>query len=298
MTTIFEAFSKDLGCSVTVPEAEKFFDKKQIKSKYEFQCIGENCSANITCANLDKPKDKRIVPPYFKYVSEHAENCSEGKRIKILEIEFEKRKKKRDLSHLKEGDVMLDLTPYSDTKKTTSHTSSTGGLDSKETGETNENDSTSNSNRRPMRLRLSGLVDKFEERINLTFVDDSNNRSSLNDLFINFETEQNIEDLPDEPKIYYGKAWINPARGGYSIKFIQKMRYKEELLFVSFYISEYKLKDLSKNSRFSSTKFDAFIERKKPLKVYIYSELPPDLKNEKYLNFYLKDLSYLVYTDN
>lgn len=54
---------------------------KQIKNKHNFQCPGNNCNAQITCANLDKNKSERIQKVNFRIYGTHTDNCSIKKDI-------------------------------------------------------------------------------------------------------------------------------------------------------------------------------------------------------------------------
>ena len=66
----------------------------------------------------------------------------------------------------------------------------------------------------------------------------------------------------------------------------------------SFFISANKIKDLAPNAAFSDKKLNSFAVKGKkvPLTFYIFSLLPPHLdKNDTFINFYAKELTYLYY---
>ena len=70
------AFSLDCNSIVDTDEAYELFWLGVIKNKRNFECIDENCNAQITCANLHKLQKDMGVLPYFKVFGEHSESCS------------------------------------------------------------------------------------------------------------------------------------------------------------------------------------------------------------------------------
>ena len=59
MTTITLAKSLEIGRIITTAEADRERELGHIKSQHKFECIDDNCDAQITCANLLKEKFKR-----------------------------------------------------------------------------------------------------------------------------------------------------------------------------------------------------------------------------------------------
>lgn len=70
-----KAYSQDLKRTITPEDADYNFSSGKISSKYAFTCPDENCDAAVTCANLDKEKSQRKIPPYYRVVGEHNINC-------------------------------------------------------------------------------------------------------------------------------------------------------------------------------------------------------------------------------
>lgn len=75
MSSLSKALSLETGESLTAEEASRLFIQRTISDKRKFICIDENCSALITCANMDKLPYKRKVDPYFRTVEEHSAEC-------------------------------------------------------------------------------------------------------------------------------------------------------------------------------------------------------------------------------
>lgn len=70
-----KAFSLEMEIDITATKADELYNAGFIKSKFTFKCPEPDCEAQVTCANLDKPKIKRKKDPYFVFVSEHSSNC-------------------------------------------------------------------------------------------------------------------------------------------------------------------------------------------------------------------------------
>lgn len=70
-----QASSLDLQREVTAEQADALFSQGIMVSKHRFECPELGCHAQVTCANLDKPRAFRQRDPYFKFVSEHSPGC-------------------------------------------------------------------------------------------------------------------------------------------------------------------------------------------------------------------------------
>lgn len=75
MSSLSKALSLENGMTLTAEDASRLFLERVISDKRRFICVDENCSALITCANMDKPIGKRKVDPYFRTVEEHSVGC-------------------------------------------------------------------------------------------------------------------------------------------------------------------------------------------------------------------------------
>lgn len=76
MSSISKARSIECGEILTPDQAEAYFQAGVIFNKRKFICIGTGCGCFITCVNMDKPKSKRKVDPYFRTVEEHSDSCN------------------------------------------------------------------------------------------------------------------------------------------------------------------------------------------------------------------------------
>ncbi len=292
-----EAFSLELRRLVSADDADRAFNKA-ITSKHMFKCPDPKCDAQVTCANLDKPKSFRKRDPYFIFVSEHIQGCPIGENI-VRELRRSKKgmKDPEALSYLNDDVIELDL-------------SSVRRKILKNDNEENEKSDPSSSNRnqqkssdedtdqkRHSRKRLSGLVEAFlagEER----FVETVDGRIHIKDLFIPISAKQDISILPDEPKIYYGKAWINKIKDFYQVKFNSEMVCGELKCKPTFFIPASLIDDESNLVRTSRVNLDKLSSSKPatPLNMFIFSPIPPVKSNKgKFINFLLRDITYIYF---
>ena len=123
----------------------------------------------------------------------------------------------------------------------------------------------------------------------------------IRDLFINIDEVKDLADLEDEPRIYYGTAWVNPNKNGIQFSFRRK-KFNELTQNPSLMLYSNKIQNESENGRFSEKTLKKLAARRtindkpQPITVYIFSQLPPQLsKNGKFINFYAKELTYIYY---
>ncbi|MDC9594699.1 hypothetical protein [Xenorhabdus sp. IM139775] len=106
-----------------------------------------------------------------------------------------------------------------------------------------------------------------------------------------------MSEYPDEPRVYFGKAWLNRKNDYYLVRFDSKMQAGKIKCKPTFFIPA-RLIDRSDYRRTSREKLDeiAMATPAKPLYLFIFSELPPVKSNiGDYINFKLDDLTYLYY---
>ncbi|CAI3934857.1 unnamed protein product [Commensalibacter communis] len=66
---------------MTAVRADILYQAKKIQDKAKFKCLGKNCTAQVTCANLDKPLAERINKLHFRIYGHHTDGCSIKKDI-------------------------------------------------------------------------------------------------------------------------------------------------------------------------------------------------------------------------
>jgi len=105
---------------------------------------------------------------------------------------------------------------------------------------------------------------------------------------------QDIHDFDDEYRIYFGLAWFNKIDGkGFVVRFDNKLKYRELEVRPSFFISLSTIGN-SPYAKFSLENMNNLCD-KYPKRVFILSETSPNVKDNKYINFWLDGLQYMDY---
>ncbi len=286
-----KAYSVDLKINMTASEADIHHNEGKISSKFAFTCPDDNCEAQVTCANLDRPKAKRKVEPYYKVIEEHSEQCLIGK-----DISGEKKKKTIYSDIYSEADeyisnaVRLNLRPHS-TKRPAEQDGTSENEVVTKGRPSRESDREEGRRKKQTSKVLSSMVDSFLNNENLIVQLPQIGTMPIQDLFVEVDG-QKVESFVDEFRVYFGKAWFNKYEAGYSVVFANKLEHEGEAVRPSFFIP---------NSLVEETTYRLFQEKKlneqvdkKPRLVFIASETGPYCKKQ-YINFWLEGLEYLEY---
>ncbi|MGM3193144.1 hypothetical protein ACS25B_19845 [Dickeya dadantii subsp. dieffenbachiae] len=292
-----QARSLELERDTTAEEADRLFTQGLVTSKHLFECPEPNCHAQVTCANLDRPKRLRKRAPYFKFVSEHILGCK---------LEEQSDDELRRAQHAKGDpealpfirDDVVELVLSVSNKHVTRVLPTTDGKEEsiKRSKPTDINESGEDQQKRRSRKRLSGLADAFIAKENF-FIETIDGRIHLKDFFIRVDDRKDISEYPDEPRVYFGKAWINRKKDYYLVRFANEMRAGNIRCKPTFFIPSrfVERSDYKRTSRESLDKI-AMSNPSKPLYLFILSELPPVKDNNaNYINFKLDTLTYLYY---
>lgn len=301
MVTITLAKSLETGQIVTTAEADRQRELGNIKSKFLFECIDDHCEAQITCANLLKEVKKRKKDPYFIYVGDHSDECKEREKIEILERKQQEEHDSKPRKYISEKIALFNFDKPSNKKvETTSVGSNTPT--STITNQPNGPENGSQESKRPSKKALSSWVKLFKDKDSDISVIFNDEEIHIRDLFINIDEVTDIADLDDEPRIYYGTVWVNPKDQGFQLSFKNKVQLGELIKQPSLMLFSSKIKNEAENGRFSKKTLNQLAEMKtknnrpKPITVYIFSQLPPQLsKNGNFINFYAKELTYIYY---
>lgn len=290
-----KAYSTDLKKSITPEEADTKYLLKEVRSKYNFQCPDEFCDAAVTCANLDRAKEKRKVDPYYKVVEEHSKKCLIGKSL--LGIKVNKSKYSDIYSSNDEyvdNAVRLNLQPHSTLRPEVKDSLSDEDVATKGRPKL-ANDEEREGKRKKQRTKvLSSMVDAFLNKEQLTIQLPNLEIMPIKSVFVEIDGQE-ISCFTDDFRIYFGKAFINKLQNGYSIVFDKKLSYEDREVRPSFYIPNRYIED-SRHRLFQEKKLDELASKKRPKQFFIVSETGPYPK-EKYINFWLEGLEYMEYRD-
>ncbi|MCU7931382.1 MAG: hypothetical protein KZQ90_11315 [Candidatus Thiodiazotropha sp. (ex Codakia rugifera)] len=293
-----KANSTELRENVTARKADELYKKGVITSKYEFTCPDDTCDSPVTCANLDKPDSQRRREPYHKLVgdlSTHSKDC----KIKA-DIIASKRKGRRVLDELY-GDedeyidhaVRVNLNSHSNRRP--DDATDTGNRDENEEVRLTRKETGEGAGKRKIQRSqtISSLVDDYLSGENFTVQLPGSELIELCDLFIEIDG-QDVGVFPDEPRIYFGRAWFNENEKGFTVRFANKLRSDEvEQMEVrpSFFIGNDAV-EASPFKKFCRANIEK-LKGKQPKAVYLWSDTGPRPVKGKYINFYLKAFEYM-----
>ncbi|MGX9375683.1 hypothetical protein ACWXV6_12910 [Pantoea ananatis] len=289
-----KAYSNELKRNVTADEADKLHARGDLASKHNFKCPEPNCHAQVTCANLDKPRGLRKREPYFKFVSEHSIDCrleaESDKNIRYIKLT---QQDPEALPFIIDDAVDIDFT-QPNKRNIRELTDENEESNTKRLGSSSLIDNDEAAKHRHSRKRLSGLVNAFMEGESF-FINTTEGKIHVKNFFINVCDKKDINEYLDEPRIFHGKAWVNRNDNYYLVRFDSEMRAGNLKCKPTFFIPS-RLVDTSAYGRTSRNKLDKIASQSKPLNIFIFSELPPVKSNTgDYINFILDDLTYLYY---
>lgn len=234
--------SLDIAYSIEVDDyldpdrAYDFYWSGLIKDKKKFLCPGTDCTARVTCANLDEDVQDMKVVPHFRIYGSHSESCEIFNNIP-LDLRYEDGTSiKEERSSVDESIVdvfQLERPPsYYDEPKVNSFPSQNLVKRSqfikrhteavlRENGCVGNVYSVRSVVSRYIRYKKDGSLNHRRVHIQGR---DVHYKSIFKCIW-----EQNLDTLPDYPVIYYGWAYINrlPSGCGYQIKFkniLQKLK--------------------------------------------------------------------------
>lgn len=275
-----------------------------ITDKKKFICPGNGCDAQVTCANLyEDVQDMKVVPHYRVY-GDHSKECEISNNLP-LNLKYEDGspvKEERpsvdqsvvDIFEIERPESYYDEPRESDSPKAVrakkpKYAKKTKDTRLRENGSIGTVYSVRSVVSRYIRYKKDGSI-KFR-RLNIS------GKDVYYSTILKCVWEQDLEDLPEYPVIYYGWAYINrlPSDKGYQIKFKKRLKNGEEELITTAMISDgtierYKIKKLM------ATRLDKIHKKEQPTAfVFIYAqpEINVSKTNIKYANFYLKNLDMI-----
>ena len=252
------AFSEEARDFLDPDKAYEFYWAGIITDKKKFVCPGTNCTAQVTCANLDKDTHSMRVAPHFKIYGNHSKNCEIFLRKPLTINYVNGANQKTELKPINESVVdefLLErpLSYYDDPTKDPSCTLPPSSKSNyitqlkktvlREYGSIGKIYSVRAVVSRYKRYLNDGSADK--KRLNIKGKD-----YHYKNLFSRI-WNQRLHKLSNSPKIYHGWAFINrlPSDLGYQIKFKKKFLNKESALTATIVIPDrliqsYKIKKL------------------------------------------------------
>ena len=296
--SLLQAYSLDLGKKINAKEADIAYQKGFIGSQKNFQCPHQECGIAVTCANLERPKYKRKVEPYFKSVENHKFGCpfaEEERRTKSQDID-----KNGFYENVTSGEILVNLAEPTPKKQNSNNASEVKEINVSRTCQLSDSkkDKVSTNQTKTLSVLVSSFLNN--ENFPITLPRPYQERIFLKDAFIKVDG-QDLSSLEQNCwRVYYGKAWINKlSSGDYQIKFdsqLHDLSVEVSGVRPSFFISKSLICD-SPYEKFTKEKIDELVVQKKPKQVFIFSDVPSLNHTKKYINFILEGLPYLEILD-
>ncbi|NHB91977.1 hypothetical protein [Photorhabdus cinerea] len=241
------AFSIEIEDFLDADRAYEFFWAGKITDKKAFLCPGENCMAQVTCANLDEESQNMKVVPHFRVYGKHDEQCEIFRKVplKITELIVSAQAAEKKSVDLSVVDTFSLKRPdsYYESKNSNRDNIEKSVLERKRyiTKNTSYN------------LKQIGTIGKLYSvrtivgRYLRYISDDSLKNRRINvkgqdipySSFLKSVWEQSLKSLPEYDIVYYGWAYVDRYEKGYKIKFKKGFKDNEgKILQASFFVSD------------------------------------------------------------
>jgi hypothetical protein len=297
---IEKAYCKDCNEVIDAELAYDYYWHGKIHDKRNFECSSESCDTKITCANLDKLRQDMKVDPYFKSVGEHSNECALEKDIinkfKKAASQTESSSKYRNRKSNGIADIFILERPKSHWERKQTDILSRDVASQAERKRSIKRKAHASYFSPSRYFSVMSLVSKYfrlkkANKLYDTYINIKGFDISYNEMFIEIK-DQNLASLPDYPRVYFGKAFVNLlSNGDYSINFANKFNLQGGLSRPSIYLSRKSIRD-SFSKKVKEKKFEALSEKKYPsIWAFVYSK--PLLKERNmgiYINFYLNNM--------
>ena len=274
-----------------------------ITDKRKFLCPGSDCTAQVTCANLDEDTQDMKMVPHFRVYGQHSESCKIFNDVP-LDLQYEDETLvKEEKKPINESvvDVFLLERPKSyydeskkgkpnnnDIKKQKLQKKSKGAV-IRENGSIGDIYSVRSVVGRYIRYKKDGSLN--HRRVNIKG-HDVHYKSIFKCIW-----EQDLQTLPEYPVIYYGWAFVNrlPSGNGYQIKFKKNFKKADDDFTTTVMIGD-RLIDSYKVKKLVTTRLEKIIQKESPTAfVFIYGKPEENVSKtgHKYANFSIQNLDMI-----
>jgi len=295
------AYSTDTGEIIDTELAYDYFWAGIIKDKRNFQCLAENCTVAITCANLDKPRQDMKYDPYYKAFGEHSDDCEFIRNYEAKMASTKPKDGKQNSRTSAENNfavIFEQSRPRSHYEKLEIDASTMPTQSLQEVKCRKRNHAGQTQKRASHYYSIRALVSKYLEYkeegvLDQQFVNIRGCNVSYNDLFVEIDN-QDLKKVSKYQRIYFGKAFINPRKDkDYAVTFSKTLSLDETAINPSTYLS-----DNTINSAFTKKlykeKFKILSEKKYPSAwAFIYGIPTENKSSEKsFININISNMDY------
>ncbi|GAB7195779.1 hypothetical protein [Dickeya undicola] len=303
MMALDVAFSIEFDDFVDPDRAYELFWSGVITNKKAFLCPGENCDAQVTCANLDSESQDMKVVPHFRVYGKHHSDCELNNDVplkieKIIDLSKKQEKLSIDHSVVDSFSLVRPESYYNSNK--------VGGDKYKKVVDrkkyklqilsANLKQVGSIGKIYSVRTIVSRYLRYYNDgSINLRKINVSGKDFSYKEILKRIDN-QRIEDLSEFPLIYYGWAYIDKYDNAYRIKFKKNFLVNSKEVPVTLFITN-KIIDRYPIRNLMVKRMRKISNQAKPTGfVFVYSKpkLVESKKNGRvYVNFDVMNLDFI-----
>lgn len=295
------AYSIEADDYIDADRAYDYFWSDRIKDKTAFLCPGTNCSAKVTCANMDKDtQDMKVIVHYRIIGKTHSSECEIDQKSP-LNLIYEKNNSPSGQNPTIDDSIVDQFflsrpesyynekahDPLQDERKRKISTANKKALARlRETGRTSSIYSVRQIVSRYLRYQKDGSLK--HRRIAIQGND------ATYESFLQSIREDDLVELSTSPLIYYGWAYINRVRAddAYQIKFKTKLKSGEKSLTTTILVSDQLIENY-KIKKLVTTRLKKVYEAAQPTAfIFVYGK-PKQSKSGDYANFHISNLDMI-----
>lgn len=275
------AYSQEKQRLMTAIEANELWQNGELNDKHAFTCPGKDCSAPITCENMDKYEiDQKRVPHFIwgHRPVKHSENCNYDTVINQWRQAQQINTSETYNDEKRPNEVIFDCNNIEDLN-TVKHTTVKTNTKDKINDKVNKSTTNTLNNHtravRPHYQLLPSLVNLFLDaekennlentRIKVNF-DTKSYTYRLNVLFAKI-SDYKLDNL--KTKVFYGNAKISKNSRKYYIKFKDKFKNCDAEVKCTI---EYKDIIKVRNANAKLRNFDKYLYTDNPVQVFVLGE--------------------------
>lgn len=296
-----EAYSLELNRIITADEAYDLYWNNKLFDKHKFECIGENCSGQVTCACMDIVEQDLKQVPHFRIKDEnHSKGCTYFNNLtsKVNTTETS--------NHIGKNNIK-DKSEKFKFKRPQSH------FEIMQNGDSSSKESTINKNKTKSSFynngnnytsiySISPIVNRWIKYRGEDLLEENTieieREISYKDLF-RCVYKRDIANQGEDNYIYYGQAFIDRKKDntGYQLTFTDKFTFKHKDKYIrpKIFIQDEVIENYFVKNMLIRKIEKIVKEKRNVCSLFIYSH--PQLIKDKFINFNIDNLDLLDIRD-
>ena len=288
------AYSIDMCDIIDAEKAYELFWSGKITNKQNFECPSENCSAQITCANIDKLEHNMKQGVHYRVQGNHVTGCEYDTKKDSSRQDAKFSSKENSYKDIQVDNFLLQRPEdYYDKKEVKNN----NDLVVKKVHKKRLNASYNNGERPRNYYSIRSLVTNYNKCSNHSkfYVCIKSMKISYSDFFIDIN-QTYFNKIDDYPRVYFQKAFVNSLQNGnIQIRFAKGFKNDSgEIIPTSIFIDKSNLEN-EQNSYWRKKLLSVVNSKRSNSLVFIYGK---PYKNGLYCNFRIKNMDFLEIRNN